>query len=495
MPGHSLIGLLLLGVSILYFFKRYFSLPRGFPRNIPIVPVHIQIYDALRGLSRLDVYNLRVRQLIEEYGAIGLWREGKWQVFITKPNHICQVLRDKTGSLERIGSYHRTPGSVRAQVFGVNIIDSDGDLHDQFSKIIKPGIQRPHDFTSVISRSSQLALKLLEMQAAMGEDAVPVRESIFEWAAFVFGESFLDLEFDRMNFSDFNSQKTLSAQHRTALGRLKDMFPFLDQLPWTWKVTRQASKRFSNLEAMLIEHTRRGFGRPRAPGCEDKLIHRMNRALEQGTLSDFHYRSNLKQLFIAGTENVESALMSGMFELAKQPELQARLHSELTDMLPQEYSERDLKQLPLLSAFMYEVFRLYPPLVVLGNRRTKETYKLGDDIVLPPGIVVCRNVYGLHTDPEVWSDATVFNPERWGKDMATINRAFRREQAAGRFIPFGLHARKCLGSAFALTEFQIGVCELVRAAEWALPTGYEFSFGGGALLAPANCRFKFRKRE
>lgn len=368
-------------------------------------------------------------------------------------------------------------GSTGAQLFGQNIIDSGGELYHQFRKVIKPGITRCHDFTSLIRKSSELAVRMLQVQATMTNDAgVPVSELVFDWSVSVYGEYFLDVEFDPLNFSESNIQAILGAQNKSVIGRLKAMFPFLDKLPWTWDITRQTRKRFNELESMLMEHANRRTGKLLLPSCGDKLIHHMNNARHQGKMSDFHYRSNMKQLFVAGAKNVESVIISAMLELAKNKELQYELHYELAHALSPQYPDKDLNKLPLLSAAIYETLRLYPPLAVLRNRCTKEAYDLGGNLLLPARILIGRNVYGLHIDPSIWRDATIFDPSRWGKDIHTVNSTFRREQANGKFLPFGLYSRRCLGSLFAVIQLRIALCELILALEWTLPAGYKFSF-------------------
>lgn len=474
----SLILILLPCLIFSFCFYYATSLPQKFPRNIPIISIYTQIYDTFRGLSRIDFYNARIRLHMEKRGAVGLWHDGQWTVLIAKPEYLCQMFRDKGESLKRNGFYHRVPGGIAARLFGENIVDSDGDLHDQFCEIIKPGILMRHNLTSIKQRTAQLVSRLLQDQATIAPGAgVPISDPVFQWSVYVYGEQFLDLEFAPLDFSENNVQAILSAQNRSTLARLKSMFPIIDKVPWTWNSTRRTRRLFENLEAMLIEHTRRRLDQPPSPGSENKVIYRMSQALAEGTMSDFHYRCNMNQLFVAGAENVESALQSILFELAKNEEIQERLHCELMRDLPLDYSDDDMSKLPLLTAVIYETLRLYPPLAFMTNRRTKVPYLLGEDLMLPAGILIGRNVYGTHTNPDVWCNPTVFNPDRWGKDYATIHKTFRLEQAQGRYVPFGLHSRRCLGSRFAVTELKISICEIVRTLRWTLPTGHRFSFG------------------
>ncbi|KAJ3497006.1 hypothetical protein NLG97_g2233 [Lecanicillium saksenae] len=77
---------------------------------------------------------------------------------------------------------------------------------------------------------------------------------------------------------------------------------------------------------------------------------------------------------------------------------------------------------------------MYPPLALMRNRRTAETYHLGDDLLIPEGVMIARNAYGVQTDADIWADAATFTPTRWACDTATVKTTFRREQASGRFV-------------------------------------------------------------
>ncbi|KAL4864370.1 cytochrome P450 [Aspergillus spectabilis] len=184
-----------------------------------------------------------------------------------------------------------------------------------------------------------------------------------------------------------------------------------------------------------------------------------------------------------------------MLELATRPDIQTRLYTELSQGLRANYGAEDLDRMPLLSAVLYETLRLYPPLGTLTNRRTTEPFLLGSDIFVPPGTLIGWHAYGVHTDPQVWGDnARQFDPDRWGKDPEAIHWMFRTQQAKGRYIPFGIYSRRCLGSAFALTQLRVALCELVRSFEWELPADHVFSFSLAVLVAPDDCTLILRKR-
>jgi cytochrome P450 len=80
------------------------------------------------------------------------------------------------------------------------------------------------------------------------------------------------------------------------------------------------------------------------------------------------------------------ALISAIFELGKNVELQVAMRSEMDAMMPSnDYTLQDLNKLRLLTSFILEFLRLYPPLSSLTNCYTKDTVFLGDEIAISPG--------------------------------------------------------------------------------------------------------------
>lgn len=91
-----------------------------------------------------------------------------------------------------------------------------------------------------------------------------------------------------------------------------------------------------------------------------------------------------------------------------------------------------------------ESLRLYPPASVLP-RMAFEDIVLGD-IRIPAGLSVWIPVLAIHHSKELWGeDADEFNPSRFES----------KKFSQGRFIPFGVGPRNCIGQSFAMMEAKI----------------------------------------
>ncbi|KAJ6781022.1 hypothetical protein PWT90_04924 [Aphanocladium album] len=474
------------------------SMPRNFPRNVPRVPLWSHIYTVLRGASKSDVYNQLIREPIEKHGAVALWHEGAWTILTAKPEYLVQIFRNSDKTLKKKGLAERIPWGSGAKLFGINLIDSDDEQYATFRKLLKEGFCLPAPLQSFRESAERLANELLEAQKDFSKqsEGVLIGPFVWRWALSVWGEYFLDAQFGDMDYRTFNIQQILGVQNSKFTGRLKGLFPFLDRLPFKLAVTKHTDKLLHQVQLRLLRLADDRCKSPPPPGGENKIGFSLHRAREQNLMSNYHFECNHKQLFIAGHENVETTLNSAMEELGANPHIQNLLREEVTNDIPWNYSFKDLDNLPLLNAVIYEALRLYPPLGHMSNRIATVPYVLGEDIAVPAGMMLGWHSYGVQTDTNVWGEsARKFDPFRWGKDSASVKQMLRQRQARGQYLPFGIYGRKCLGLNIAMQMLQCALCELVRNIEWRHPTGYKFSYGRAALVMPDNITMNITERR
>ncbi|XP_039848330.1 cytochrome P450 72A14-like [Panicum virgatum] len=130
----------------------------------------------------------------------------------------------------------------------------------------------------------------------------------------------------------------------------------------------------------------------------------------------------------------------------------------------QEYFDR-LSRLKIVTMILYEVLRLYPPVIFL-NRRTCKEMELGG-IKYPAGVNLLLPVLSIHRDPTIWGkDANEFNPERFSEG---ISNATKYHTA---FFPFGWGPRICIGQNFALLEAKMALCTILQRFSFELSPSY-----------------------
>ena len=115
---------------------------------------------------------------------------------------------------------------------------------------------------------------------------------------------------------------------------------------------------------------------------------------------------------------------------------------------------------------MYEVLRLFPPLIHISKQtQTPQVLHTPEhDIQLPGGTTVYLNVVCIHLDPDVWrnlnlsknekpsdEDENKFRPTRWINPPGSPQPLFNPPK--GSFIPWSGGPRVCPGQKMAQVEF------------------------------------------
>lgn len=159
------------------------------------------------------------------------------------------------------------------------------------------------------------------------------------------------------------------------------------------------------------------------------------------TLSDVDIRNELITFVLAGHETTSSALTWAWYLLGRHPEIEARFHRELDEVLGDRApAVEDVGKLTYTANVFAEALRLYPPAAAFARRPVRRV-SLGGYAV-PRHASVFMSPYVTHRNARYFKDPLAFRPERW----------YEEPPPKFAFFPFGGGAKMCIGEPFARTE-------------------------------------------
>lgn len=213
-------------------------------------------------------------------------------------------------------------------------------------------------------------------------------------------------------------------------------------------------------------------------------------------LPDAAIKDEAVDFIIAGSDTTAISLTYLVWAVCRNDKVRELLLRDL-DCLPENFSDREIRQLPYLDHTINETLRLYGP-VPSGLPRTVPNG--GANLAgwwIPAGVTVTTQAYSLHRDPSVFPrpetynayllvitvkvarlNGSRFDPSRWVTPTAEMKRAF---------MPFGGMARcklillgpvsalqrsatdqlhsllVCLGQNLALMELRLAITYFFRA--------------------------------
>ncbi|KAG0417114.1 hypothetical protein HPB47_005873 [Ixodes persulcatus] len=172
-------------------------------------------------------------------------------------------------------------------------------------------------------------------------------------------------------------------------------------------------------------------------------------------MEDRHLLSNSFIFLVAGFDTTASSLAFIIHILAKYPEQQEKIFSEIAEKFPgaTELTYDGVQQLKHLDMVICETLRLYPPVVLFVNRLCREhTMVMGHS--LPAGANVIVPTWHMHHDPDIWHEPFKFVPERFSQGDKAYDPSV--------YSPFGLGPRICIGKRFAILELKLAICKIIR---------------------------------
>lgn len=402
-----------------------------------------------------------MREVTDAYGDIVYFRVGHENIYlINRPEYVHETLVTHGSHLVK-----GRGGDRSKLLLGEGLLTTAGQAHRQQRKIEQPAFHR-----SRIAAYAEVMVAETEAMSATWRDAEAFDDIGDEMrhmtmaiiSRTMFGE-FDPAERDELSRALRRVLTQYTAFPHPLVRRFKNL-----PLP---RVRRWRDARHT-LEAAM---QRRIDARRRDDAHHDDLLAMMldaQREADSNTLddnvvdADRRLRDELLTIFIAGFETVSLMLMFTWYLLARHPDVEARLHRELDDVLEGGRAPvaADVPRLPYTEMILNEALRLYPPAWRLV-RCVIKPYEVGG-YTIPAGALVIVSQYLMHRDERFYNEPHRFDPERWTPEARSARPPYA-------FFPFGGGARTCIGDRFAMMEGVLLLATIARRWRLRVPARYE----------------------
>lgn len=377
---------------------------------------------------------------------------------VVHPDHVRYVNVSHSANYDKLESYD----GVRKLLLGDGLVGSRGDLWRRQRRLMAPFFtpRSVEHYLPVMVDDGQAMIERWDQLARRGEPVEMGDEMMLVTAAIIL----------HTMFSTESTAEMLEIKEAVqtmiqfvAGGQLNPLRPPLWlPTPANRKYFRARELVYTYINALLTQ--RRAMPEAAWP---DDLLTRLMRARDEQTgeaMSDALLRDESITIFFAGHETTARTLTFLFYALACHPEVEARLHAEITavsgDRPP---AVADLKRMPYALQVVKETLRLYPAAPVYA----RDT--IADDVIdgtpIPAGSRMMPFPYATHRHPDFWDEPERFDPERWRPEAEAARHPYA-------FHPFAAGQRICLGNSFSLFETQALVAMLVPRFRARLLPGY-----------------------
>ena len=420
------------------------------------------------GISGLELFRLMPEfrrhtletftELTKRFGHI-VRHQGLWiSHTLTHPSYIEHVLQHNAQNYLKGRSYR-----VMKESTGNGLFVSEGEFWRRQRRLAQPAFHRSRiqSFAQTMVEAIEAMLRTWHFYAQQNksiEVSAEMRALTLRIAGLTLFSTDLSEETDAMGRMVTKAQE-FAIKRMFQILRLPLALPTPDNLRYR-QLLREGDRAVYN----IIDERRRG-AKPEARDEETGEV-----------MSDLQLRDEVFTLLIAGHETTAVTLAWTWYLLAQHPEVEHKLHAELSAMLGRRIATvEDLPKLKHTLMVIEEAMRLYPPAWALGRTA------IADDVIdgyhIPARSEILIFPYITHRHADFWDEPETFNPERFAPENAQNGPRYA-------YFPFGGGPRQCIGNNFALMEAQLVLATVAQGYQLRLASDQRIELDASVTLRP-----------
>jgi cytochrome P450 len=372
-------------------------------------------------------------ELTHSYGDFVQFRLGPFQkiYLINDPELIKEVLVTKQKSFVKSKDIQ-----TLKTVVGEGLLTSEKTFHKRQRKLIQPSFKRAH----IANYGEDMIQTTLQYLTKWRDKEIrSISDDMMNITLGIISKTMFSMEFEEgANVIG----EPMEAVMKLGIKRMRSIVKLPIWVPT--KNNRNLNKAIQALDGVLydiINKRKQGIEKH-----EDLLGILMDAKDEDDGLgmSDKQLRDELMTIFLAGHETTANALTWTLYLLAQHPEVEKKLHQELTNVIGNDRpSPTHYMNLNYTQYIVKESLRLYPPAYIIG-RQVDQDVQIGEHH-LNKGEMVVMSQYVMHRNETFFNEPHLFLPERFESEFIKTIPTYA-------YFPFGGGPRVCIGNHFSLME-------------------------------------------
>lgn len=368
-------------------------------------------------------------------------------IFALHPEQVTAVLSEQQPPLEKPDVMRR----VLQASFGNGLFISRGDFWRRQRALMQPAFQH----SNVVHYAARM-VRQAQDRVQQWEDGqvVSIAEEMHDLTLSIVLDALFSTSADATQMATIHQAITDLGQGLAALSRSTLLFllPPSTPLPALRQKRRGEQALAQSVQQLIAQ--REALGEDNNP---QDLLTTLLYARDAQTgerMSKQQLQDELITLYIAGHDTTAVLLSWVWVLLAQHPDVVARLEAELDDVLAGKTpGAADLSRLPLVQAIIKEALRLYPPAWYLFRQAARNMVLGGEPV--SEGSILFLMPFTTQRDARWFAEPHLFQPQRW---LDGLEKTLPR----GAYFPFGMGARNCIGSGFAMMEAQLLLATLAK---------------------------------
>jgi cytochrome P450 len=330
-----------------------------------------------------------------------------------------------------------------AKYVGKGLLTAEGDHWKKQRRLIQPAFHKKQLATLLGTVLEAIQTELLKIKTGSAQDIFPVFNDLaFQTVVKALFSSVVNpSEIKRLQQITEETQQMLVKELRQPY--LKWWFHASGKLKSVLRLTAEAREILRNLI-----HDRK-LSKKKEGDLLDMLLdarYEDGSAMEEDQLID-----EILILFTAGHETTSNALTFTCELLARHPEVQENILSEVKKASSKNEDLMEyMKACPYTKQVVEESMRLYPPAYFIDRINIEEDVFNG--VKIPKGTNLLFSLHEIQIHPEFWEEPEAFKPERFSEGS---------KKYSSHYYPFGAGPRMCIGNNFAMYEMILAVSEVV----------------------------------